>query len=200
HPTGRDPSFARHWGLSALGSAVDRFGDHRRVELVEAFLLLTRPDHPILRRLLNDQTHPCHQALLEALRESHSAGAIGLMAALFQDSAAPVELVELAAQRTDAAFRKSFLGALGWPLSPRAIEGAYRVRRLLWLDTRDSSWQQLSPGEQAAAVELATASRLARRDKVAVVDFLLANGAPVARQTAIACLAHIECPEAVERL
>src|SRR5690606_32520643 len=24
HPTGRDPSFARHWGLSALGSAVDR--------------------------------------------------------------------------------------------------------------------------------------------------------------------------------
>lgn len=200
HPVGRDPSFARHWGLSALGSAIDRFGDHRRVELVEAFLLLTRPDHPILRRLLNDRTHPCHEPLIVALRESHSAGAIGLMAALFQDPAAPIELVELAAQRTDAAFRKSFLATLGWPLSPRALEGAYRVRRLLWLDKRDSSWQQLTATEQAAAVELATASRLARRDKVAVIDFLMANGTPLARQTSIACLGQIECPEAVERL
>jgi HEAT repeat protein len=70
----------------------------------------------------------------------------------------------------------------------------------MWLDTRDSSWQQLTATEQAAAVELATASRLARRDKVAVIDFMMANGAPLGRQTAIACLAHIECPEAVERL
>src|SRR5690606_32330279 len=150
--------------------------------------------------LLNDKTHPCHRPLLEALRESHSAGSVGLMAALFQDPTAPAELVELAAQRTDATFRKSFLAALGWPLSPRALEGAYRVRRLKWLGTRDSSWLKLTPTEQAAAVELAVASRLARREKVEIVEFLMASGAPLARQTACACLGKIECPEAVERL
>jgi HEAT repeat protein len=200
HPMGRDPSFARHWGAGALASAVDRFGDHRRVELVEAFLLLVRPDNPILRRLLDDTSHPCHQPLLTALKESHSSGAIGLMAALFEDPAAPLELVELAASRSDAAFRKAFLAALGWPLSPRALAGVRRVRRLHWLHEPDPTWLHLTETEQAAAIELATASRLTRREKLAIVDFLFASGAPLARQAACACLGRIESPDAMLRL
>lgn len=200
HPRGHDPSFSRHWASNALTRAVDCFADHGRVELVDAFLLVATRDNSTLRRILSDTQHACHNTLLDSLRTSHSSGAVELLAMFFQDSTAPIEILELAAHRSDPRFRSEFLTAIGYPASPRALEGAGRVRSIEWLNKPDEQLLELRAEQQATAVQLATASRKARRDKVAFIDYLLAHGAPLARITACECLADIDCPEALTRL
>ncbi len=139
-PAGRDPSFARRWALTALAKAVDRFREHRRMELIEAFLLITTPGNHTLIQLLNDQSHPVHEPLLSMLRTSPSLGAIDVLAKIYDDPQAPLALLELAAQRTDAHFRNLFLQSIGNPPSPRTLENVQRVKRLQLLEKPEGDW------------------------------------------------------------
>ena len=199
-PSGRDPSFARRWALTSLVTAVDRFSKHGHIELAEAFLLVTTPENPTLTRLLSDATHPCHQPLAESLRTSCSHGAVGLLAAMFEDPKSPLLLLEIAAERKDVYYRNHLLEAMGYPVSPRALESVARVRQLAWLKNLEEDCWELPPKQQAAAVQLAMASRLSRRNKLALLQAFLQRGAPLARYAACECLPMIELPEAIKRL
>jgi len=199
-PTGRDPSFARRWALTALVKAVDRYGDHHRIDLVESFLLVTSPDNHTLLRLLNDETHPCHQPLVEALRKSQSSGASELLAAMFDDPRTAAPLLEIAAQRCDADFQTRFLAAIGFPASPRSLASAGRVRKIVWLEKPSKDWSDLPAAQQATALQLGAASRLSRRSKTALADWFLEHGAPLARLAAVDCLATIQSAESMLKL
>lgn len=199
-PRGRDPSFARRWALAALSSAVDHFSSHRRVELVEAFLLITTPSNHTLTSLLTDAEHPGHKPLMTLLESSPSEGAIEVLAKLFDNPGTPLALLETAAARNDAHFRSVFLKALGYPASPRALENVGRLKRLPMLEKVTDDWFRLSPEAQAVAVELVSASRLSRRTKLGIYDQILERGTPYARMAACDALGNIELPEATARL
>ncbi len=199
-PAGRDPSFARRWALTALSRAVDRFREHRRVELLEAFLLITTPGNHRLTHLLTDQTHPGHEPLLAMLRTSPSVGAIEVLAKLFDDTQTPLALLEIAAGRTDAHFRKLFLQTIGQPPSPRVLENAQRIKRLSLLEKPSDDWFVLPAEHQATAVQMVMAARFSRRTKVQILDEILDRGSSKARLVACAALGQIALPEAIVRL
>lgn len=199
-PRGRDPSFARRWALAALSKAVDQYSTHRRVELLEAFLLITTPSNHTLSSLLTDTDHPGHKPLMTLLESSPSMGAIEVLAKLFDDLGTPLTLLETAVARNDAYFRGVFLSAIGYPASPRVRENIARLKRVPLLEKPAEDWFNLPPEAQAVAVELVGASRLSRRTKLSIYDQLLSRGKPLARMAACEELGNIELPEATERL
>lgn len=199
-PSGRDPSFARRWALTALTRSVERFEDHRRVELLDAFLLITTPGNHLLTQLLTDETHPAHEPLKTMLRVSSSVGAVEVLASVFDDPAAPLPLLEVVAERTDAQFCSLFLQALEYPASPRALENAGRLRKLSLLEKPTADWFEMSPESQCTAVQLVSASKFSRRTKLGILDSFLESGAPAARMVACEKLAAIELPEVTKRL
>ncbi|WP_442481301.1 HEAT repeat domain-containing protein [Aeoliella sp. SH292] len=199
-PSGRDPSFARRWALTALTKAVDQFQQHRRVELLEAFLLITTPNNETLTRLLSHTDHPGHEPLMALLRTSPSVGAIEVLAKLYDDPGTPLPLLEIAAQRTDLHFRELFLHAVGYPVSARTLENVGRLKRLAMLEKPSADWFTMPSESQAVAVELVMASRFSRRTKLAIVDEVLAKGSVIARSAACAALGEIDLPEATTRL
>lgn len=199
-PSGRDPSFARRWALTALTKAVEMFRDHRRREMLEAFLLITTPGNPLLTQLLTDSQHPGHEPLLAMLRTSPSVGAIEVLAKLLDDETTPLAILEVAAQRTDDHFRTTFLEAVGFPASPRTLANAGRVKKWELLENPTDQWYRMPPTAQAVAVQLVAASRFSRRTKLAIFDALLDAAAPLARMTVCDALGHLELPEAAERL
>lgn len=199
-PRGRDPSFARRWALAALSKAVEQFSTHRRIELVEAFLLITTPSNHTLTTLLTDTNHSGHKTLMTLLENSPSVGAIEVLAKLFDDPNTPLSLLETAAARDDAHFRSVFLRSIGYPVSIRVRENIARLKRIPLLERPGDDWFELSAQEQAVAVELVAASRLSRRTKLAIYDQVLTRGAAMARMAACEALGHIELPEATDRL
>lgn len=199
-PSGRDPSFARRWATTALTRAVERFDDHRRIELLDAFLLITTPGNHALTQLLTDETHPAHESLKAMLRTSTSMGAVQVLAGVYDDPTAPLPLLEVAADRTDAQFRNLFLQSLDYPASPRILENVGRLRRLPLLEKPSVDWFTLGSESQCLAVQLVAASKFSRRTKLAILNKILDEGAPTARIAACESLVAIELPEVVQRL
>ncbi|QDU56408.1 HEAT repeat domain-containing protein [Aeoliella mucimassa] len=195
-PGGRDPSFARRWALTSLAKAVDQFQEHRRTELLEAFLLITTPGNHTLTQLLTDPEHPAHDSLMTMLRDSPSIGAIELLAKLFEDPQSPIELLEIAVDRTDEHFRSLFLQAITYPISSRVRDNVKRLKRIRLLEKPEEDWFTLPPQAQAVALEMLSASRLSRRIKLNIFQVMLTNGAPLARLVCCNSIGRIELPEA----
>jgi len=199
-PSGPDPSFPRRWAVTALGKAVDQYSDHRRLELVEAFLLIAPTEHPTLLRVMCDDDHPAHETLISSLRTSPSVGAISLLARQYDNPKALKSLLEIAANRTDAAFRTAFLEALGYPVSERVLNNAMRVGRIRCIEKPTADWFELSDEQQASAMQLVGNSAFSRRTKLEIIEQFLQHSAPLARRMACNALAAISTTEAVERL
>lgn len=199
-PSGPDPSFPRRWAVTALGKAVDQYSDHRRLELVESFLLISPQEHPTLLRVMCDEEHPAHETLITSLRTSPSVGAISLLARQYDNSKALKSLLEIAANRTDTAFRTAFLQALGYPVSERVLSNTLRVGRIRCIEKPTPDWFALSPEQQASAMQLVSGSSSSRRTKLEVIEQFLEHAAPLARRMACKALAGISTAEAVERL
>ncbi len=186
--------------LTALVRAVDRYREHHRVELLEAFLLITTTGNHTLTQLLSDPTHPAHDHMVTMLRTTPSIGAIEVLAKLYDDPQTPLPLLEIAAERSDPHFRAHFLQAIGNPPSSRVLQNIQRVKKLLLLEKVADDWFQLSAEAQAVAVQLVVASRFSRRTKLSIIDSFIAKGHPAARLTASEALGYMELPEAVTRL
>ena len=54
----RDPQLIRRYVVSSLEPAVQRFGQHKRREVIEAFLLLASRDNVTLKQILQTRTTP----------------------------------------------------------------------------------------------------------------------------------------------
>lgn len=199
-PRGRDPSFARRWALAALSKAVDQFSTHRRVELLEAFLLITTPSNHTFTSLLTDADHPGHKPLMTLLETSQSEGAIEVLAKLFEDTGTPLMLLETAAERNDSHFRQVFLKSIGHPASSRVRENIARLKRIPLLEKPTDDWFELPAESQAVAVQMVSASRFSRRTKLGIYDEFMARGEPLARMAACEAMGSIELPEVTARL
>ena len=56
-----EPGFICRQVLPALEQSVVRFNTHKRLEIIDAFLLLVPPNNETLLRILGDPGHPCYR-------------------------------------------------------------------------------------------------------------------------------------------
>lgn len=192
---GEDPAFVRRAALLSLGRAIDEFRSHERLELLDAYLMLTSYHDPVLRRILADETHAVRRPLLEALRTSVGYGAIGILIAALEDAAASPALVSIATDRHDRAFVERLLRHVGERPGVRVVQNVRELKGFAWaLPEHRHILLQLGEQEQAAAVRLQAAADTSAESRVALAKLLMEQGSDAARIAACESLKRVKDP------
>jgi hypothetical protein len=192
----RDPFFVRRQALAQLASSLARFHKHQRREIVEAFLVLAPADHATLLHILRDERHPCHEHFLASLRTSKSPGMMQLLAELLHAGKTPASALGIVADRADRRFLELLLGRLEQPAPLLVLQNMRRLSSVAWLEDRRAVLFELSGPAQAAAVDLAVASRVSRHAVFDLISALLHDGAAEGRRAACRALASFRRPQA----
>lgn len=180
----------------ALEEAVRRFDHHERTEVVEAFLLVAKPQNVTLRRLLQQPRDKVRQALVDVMSDSPRGGVIRLLLGFLEDRAMPQAVKKVISGRSDLKFVGNLLQKTG-PRPSRAVATTLAgFDHFAWAKPRHRLFQQLSGTAQHNAVQLLMATSINREELFEVVRFVLAEGKPGGRRAAAERLAEFEGPQA----
>jgi HEAT repeat protein len=193
-----DPFFMRRHVLTSLERSLVMYHAHRRVEIIDAFLLLVPSDNAMLTKILDDPRNPCHQPIVASLSTSAVSSVVDLLTAFLQDSRVPGCVLTIVARRQDRKFLNQLFGRLGLPLSLRVAQNMKRLSSIAWLQHGREVLPQLDGPAQAVAAELASASSLDRDDLFQVLAFLLKMGSPEGRRASCEALARFPEPPATQ--
>jgi HEAT repeat protein len=195
-PRHRDPYFLRRQVVRALESAVQNYPRHKRLELLEAFLLVAPSDNPTLVRILRDAAYPCHQQVMKSLSSSKVPAMIERLVELLHDTAIPESTLEIIARRTDRRFLDVLLHGQKQPVALRVMKNMSRLWSVAWLETESEALLELDGWAQAVAVELAQASGLSRDAVLGLLAMLLRRGLVEGRKASCRALAEIRGSDA----
>jgi hypothetical protein len=187
-----DPSFTRHPVLNALERSLTRYTQHRRVEILDAFLLLAPVDNATFLKILRDPNHACHAAMVEALTVSEDPGVIGRLVELLRDTEAPPAALKVIACRTDRQFLTILLHEIKRPAPIRVLHNMRRLQKVAWLESHRQILLDLDGRAQAVAVELATASDINATSISDLLALLLRDGLAEGRRAACHALARFQ--------
>ena len=118
----RDPYFVRRQAVRALESAVQSYPRHKRLEILEAFLLVAPSDNSTLVRILRDADYPCHRQVMSSLSSSKVPAMIERLVELMHDTVIPDSTLEIIARRTDRRFLDVLLHGQKQPVALRVLK------------------------------------------------------------------------------
>jgi HEAT repeat protein len=189
---GRDPETIRLCVLESLERSVERFREHQRPELIEAFVVLAGPHSEALVRIVETPHHPCFPSVVQSLSASASPGVIRLLLDMLTTKDAPQIVRNVIAKRTDGPFAAALLAV---PLDPKNTILRRNLARLRGVacccEAVHDVCTALEPLEQAAAMRLLAATGAGDDQKLALAEALLRRGALEARIAACAALQPI---------
>lgn len=190
-PTERtcEPSIVLRNVLPALEQSMARYGEHERLEIVDAFLLLAPPTNPTLLKILGDPAHPGHQIVLNALGTSAAVPVFELLAQLLHDTTLPQAALCVIANRLDRKFLQFLLPNIGAPVSLRVLDNLRRLLAIHWLSDGRDVLLELDGRAQSIAIELARNGCVDRATYLSLLKFLLNEGQPDGRRAACEALA-----------
>jgi HEAT repeat protein len=192
----RDPQQTRRYAVSSLEEWVQRFGQHRRREVVEAFLLLVGRDNATLKQVLQSPHHAACQVLLDTLARSPQRGVIRLLLSFLEDLHAPAAALSVLARRSDAKFVHYLLRKVGREPSAAVAGNLKRIDSFAWLGGPAKLLDQLDDADQHAVVRLLMASGVPRQQAMLTIEHLLSYGKPGGRREAARALAEFHGSEA----
>ena len=192
----RDPQMVRRYVLGSLESSVHRFGQHKRREVVESFLLLVDRDNAALRQMLGNGHHTAFPAIVDALAKSPQRGVLKLLLTFLEDPHAPASTFTVLGGRSDSRFVHYLMRKIG--REPTALNAANlkRITAIPWLADCRRIVDQLDDAGQHSAVRFVTASGVPRQQAFTVIETVLLNGKPGGRREAARALADFPGSEA----
>jgi HEAT repeat protein len=185
---GRDPSFVRHHALTTLEQSLGRFAQHRRIEILDAFLLLAPIDNTTFLRILRDPHHACHAKTVAALSTSEDSGIMERLVELLRDTEAPDAALEIVAKRGDQQFLNILLHELKHPAPLRVLHNMNRMQSVVWLESRRAMLLDLDGRAQAVAIDLALASSMSDAALFNLFSYVLQNGLAEGRRASCQAL------------
>ena len=184
----RDPQRVRSHVLAALELSVQRFTQHKKVEIIEAFLVLTGRDNATLKQILRNPHHGAYLAIVDTMTHGERGGVIRLLLSFLDDPNAPSSAITVLSHRGDAKFLGYLLGKIGYQPSTNAAQNLKRVESIAWLRDDLSILDQLDDGAQHGAVQMVMASGIKRLEAYRIIEHLLLHGKVGGRRGAIAAL------------
>lgn len=184
-----EPGIVLRQVLPALEQSMARYGEHERLEIVDAFLQLVPPSNPVLHTILNSPAHPSHQTVLNTLGTSAVIPVFELLAQLLHDTSLPLPALRIVAHRLDRKFLQFLLHRLGSRVSLRVLDNLRRLRAIHWLTDGRDVLLELDGRAQATAIELAKNGCVDRAKYISLLKFLLHEGQPEGRRAACDALA-----------
>ncbi len=192
----RDIQGLRMRMTDALQAAASTYSRHGRQELLEAFLLVAKPQNVVLRRILHDPKEPARVPVLDILTRSPENGVFRLLLGFLEDPQSPQAALEILGQRTDSRFIQIWAEEAGYPTRASWQDALKRIRRILWAEPRHPIWPELDGKAQAGAVGLMMSSKMDRTGVLQVLEYLLQEGKPEGRRAAAGALVHFSGPQA----
>lgn len=193
-----DPSFKRHHVLVSLEQSMSRFAQHRRQEILDAFLLLAPVDNNTLNKILRDVNHPCHAVVVAELTSTQDFAIMERLVEMLRDTDTPPAALKIISRRTDERFVDILLNDLKRPVPIRVLHNMKSLSHVAWMEENRGLLLELDGRAQAVAVDLALASGLNRNTAFEFFAFLLQNGLTEARRACCQALTKFEGPQADE--
>ena len=192
----RDQETARKRMISALEEAAGKFSRHGSMEVVEAFLLVSKQQNVGLRRMLQQPQESCHQAILDAMTHSSRGGVLRLLLSFLEDPQMPQAVKTVLAGRTDAKFLRNLVTVAGSGASKAVTESLARFDGFAWALPGHPSLAQLDDQGQADAMALLMATSIPRNKLLPLVRYLLLEGKTGGRRAAARVIHRFQGPEA----
>ena len=195
-PQRRIPSLMRRHLLENLERCVERFRQHKRLELIEAFVILSGSNSNLLRSILQAPHHACFTPVLQTLTENQSLGVIRLLIEFLQKTKAPHVVTQVASHRTDAPFVAELLAQVDIGLSSEMRKNLKQIEKFTWLDPGSDGTDECLPsiareyGPQVVLI-LASAS-LPRETLLKFLENMLHHGTDSGRLAACEALSSIQ--------
>ena len=174
---GRDPESIRYSVLESLERSVERFPQHQRHELLEAFVVLAGPNSSTLLGILESTLHPCYTSVVHTLTSSESKGVLRLLTAMLMSKDAPQVVRNVIGKRTDRPFVEALLAT---PIDLKNLplrRNLARIKTLACCEASQALCTQYSPQQQAAAIRLLAASGASDEQKLAAAETIMKHGA-----------------------
>lgn len=192
----KDMDTVRQRLTSSLEESLRKFARHRRPELVEAFLLIAKPQNVTFRSLLQQPNDAAYPAVLDVLANSPRGGVIRLLLGFLEEPTMPQAVRKILVGRNDVKFVENMVLSVGTKPSKAAAETLGHLDGFAWAAPQAGLIGQLSELAQACAVSLLMASAMKRNQVLEVLGYLLRDGQIEGRRSAAHALAEIEGPEA----
>ncbi|MGQ9574007.1 MAG: HEAT repeat domain-containing protein [Thermoguttaceae bacterium] len=196
HAKHRQQQLVRRQVVGALELSVNRFGRHKRREVVEALVLLAPHDNPTLRQILQDPHHPAFLTLVEILSKSERGPVVRLLLSFLEDPKAPSAALSVLAKRTDPRLVEALLRKIGREPPAVVAQNLKRLEAVAWARRDQALLDRLDELEQHAAVRLVMLSATPRPQAFAVVEHLLLHGKPEGKRAAAEALQQFHGAEA----
>ena len=192
----RDPRTMRQYAVGALEQSVERFGKHKRREVIETFLQLAQRENAILKQILRNPHHPGFLVIVDVLSNSSHEGVIRLLLSFLDDRHAPSGATSVIAKRADVKFLHYLLRKIGHGPSAVAAGNLKHVKSVGWLPGSEDLWEQLDDVAQHAVVQLIMASGIPRLEAFGTIEHLVLHGKPRGRRAASEVLAEFKGADA----
>lgn len=196
----RDPQTVRRCVMRSLEKSVLHFEQHKRAEIVEAFLLLVRRQNTILRRILQSPHDKAYLAIVNLLTHSPRPGVMRLLTDFLEDPRTLTTIQNVLARRRDVPFLRHLLKRVSGDLTANVKANVRRIDSFVWLRDDLAILSALNDDDQTGAVQLTLASGMDRLRAFEVLKFILQHGGSEARLAAAQALAQFRGVEANELL
>lgn len=195
HARRRDLDTVRNRITSALEEGAGKYVKHGSMEVLESFLLISKQQNVVLRRILQHSQESCHGALIQALTSSSRGGVLRLLLGFLEDPQMPHVIKTIIASRVDTKFLENLL-AMVTSGSKNCEESLARFDGFAWAKPGHPVLAAMSGPCQARAVTLLMASSIKRKELLELMAYLLQEAKPEGRRAAAEAFHQFKGPEA----
>ena len=180
----------------ALAIYCDHFSQHASVEIVQAFLLLSEGNSQALAKWVQDRYHAICPALLRLLEAETAPNVVKALCHFLQQEEVPPAILGIYSRRTDLAFVREFLRAIGPHPSAALRRHLRKLRQVRWLGVLPGLLPFLNENEEAVIARATVRFGVPRAEMVKVLGLLLERGRPAGRRAAAEALGEFHGAEA----
>lgn len=188
----RDPNAIRRHILESLERSVERYREHHRADLIEAFVVLGGSASGLLRTIIEDPHHACYLTVVHTLSTSESTAVVELLLGFLEVEHASLASLTVISKRTDQAFISHLLQFVGHELSTSVKKNLGRIRNFAWLKDRLHNPSDFAEHEQVHLVALLSHSGMDQELVLDLLEELLKTGAPAGRAAACVALQELQ--------
>lgn len=192
----RDPEITSRQVLGALEGSVQRFGKHRRGEVLDAFLRLAPNDNLVLKQLLENPFDPAFRVLADLFVKSTQPSILRILVGFLDDPRAPSSVLGILGKRADREFVECLLRKIDERPSHAVAQNLKRMESLAWLKNNIALLDDLDEPLQRAAVQLAMGSAIPRPQAFSTIEHMLLRGKAAGRRAAALALEEFQGAEA----
>ncbi len=192
----RDPQLIREHVVSALDLSMQRFREHKRPEIVEAFLMLANRGSTTLQKIVGNPHQPAFLVIMDFLQNSPRPGIIRLLLGFLDDTRPPSAALSALSSRCDPKFINYLLRKIGREPSAAAAVNLKRIESIRWINRAPAILDEIDDAGQHGVITLVMNCGIPRAEAFNVVKHVLAHGKPGGRQAAASALAEFNGSEA----